>query len=223
MILAGYKKIIYNYSEEHQCYLWTPPKTGSNHATFLFNHFSFYSKIYREFDKVLLYDHNQKVFTHCHQYIMLPEHSNYKIICTARTPFASLYSFYKHVKKFNWAYKIGDLSFKDFIQNNTEPESTENLEVIRLHNFLFSEILQQKIPNYFVRVEHLYEDYLKIPFINGSKLHTSGILEEICSNKINVGDTPSNFSDYLDQDLQDYISTKYSNYFDLLGYSKTVL
>jgi hypothetical protein len=223
MILSSFAKIIYNYSTEHQCYLWTPPKTGSNHATFLFNHFSFYSKIYKKSDETLLYDHNQRVFTHCHQYITLPEHSDYKIICTARTPFSSLYSFYNHLKKFNWAYRIGELSFKDFIFNNTEPESDANREVIRLHNFLFSEIEQQKIPDYFVRVEHLYEDYLKIPFINGSKLHTSGILEEICSNKINVGETNSSFSDYIDQELQDYISEKYSNYFDLLGYSKTVI
>jgi hypothetical protein len=223
MLLSSFPKIIYNYSTEHMFYLWTPPKTGSNHATFIFNHFNFYSKIYRKSDQELLFDHNQKLFIHCHQYITLPEHTDYKIICTARNPYSSIYSFFNHAKKLDMYYNLGDINFKDFVLNNTEPNSETNIRINKMFEFLFKEVEQEKKPDYFIKLESLYEDYLKIPFVNGSKLHTSGILEELCLNKINTTQTNFNFSDFIDQELQDYISTKYSNYFDLIGYPKIVL
>jgi hypothetical protein len=221
MINFNFSRTVYTFSTTHECYLWTPAKTGSNHADFIFNYYDFGSLVIKKSDETVLFDPEQNVIMHSHQFNMLPEHATYKIICTARNPYTKLYSFYNHVKKLENMYQFGLTTFKGFVMNtDTNTEKYQEIQNI-LDNF-FSEVTGPKIPDYFIRVENLYEDYLKIPFVSGSTLNTSGILQEICLKKLHVRLPELNINNYVDQELQEFISTKYDFYFDLLGYSKTL-
>lgn len=222
MILKNFPRVIYTYSDVHQSYLWTPPKTGSNHANFVFEHFDFASVVYREKDGHVVLNHNQNTLVHSHQYRIFPQHSNYKIICTARNPFSRLYSLYNNMVELNQFYNYDFQNFKHFVMNQRDPADERYQDIQYILDNVFKEILGNRIPDYFLRLENLYEDYLKIPFISGSSLNTSGILEEICQKKIHVRLTNLNLADHVDQELQDFITTKYAYYFDLLGYPKTI-
>lgn len=222
MILKNFPRIIYTYSNEHQCYLWTPPKTGSNHANFIFNYFGFSSFVSRAKDNMVVVEHHQNYLAHSHQFRILPEHSNYKIICTARNPYSRLYSLYNNLNELNGMYKYDFQSFKHFVMNQREPDDPLRDQIQGIVDEVFVEVQGERIPDYFLRIENLYEDYLKLPFVSGSSLNTSGILQEICQMKKHVRLPNLNISDHVDQELQDFISTKYGFYFDLLGYSKTL-
>lgn len=221
MIQLNFGKKVYTYSSSEQCYLWTPPKTGSNHANFVFNFFDFGSLVFRNSDNLVFFEPSQNIIMHSHQFNVLPDHSFYKIICTARNPYTRLYSMYNHLNKLDNLYQFSLLGFKNFVMN-TDQNNPKYLDIQSILDNFFTEVTGPKIPDYFIRQENLYEDYLKIPFVSASTLNTSGLLQEICSKKMNTRAPYLNISDYVDQELQEFISTKYGFYFDLLGYSKTL-
>jgi hypothetical protein len=79
----------------------------------------------------------------------------------------------------------------------------------------------QRVPDYFIRQENLYEDYIKIPFVRDSKLNTCGILEELCGRKMNEGSPKlKTYKEYYNQELADIIYLNYKEYFDHLSYDK---
>ena len=79
-----------------------------------------------------------------------------------------------------------------------------------------------RTPDYFVRTESLYEDYLTIPFIKNHDINLSGELERLCKEKINS--SPAAIENYwkkfYDQDMADLVYYNNVNSFKLFGYNK---
>jgi hypothetical protein len=72
-----------------------------------------------------------------------------------------------------------------------------------------------------VRVESLYEDYSKIPFIVESDYYKSGELKKMTTQKINV----SNKDEFLwkkfyTQEIADIVYYRMLRYFEMFGYDK---
>jgi hypothetical protein len=100
---------------------------------------------------------------------------------------------------------------------------------IKFYDYLYHTILEkshhkpkfeQRVPDYFIRQEHLFEDYSKIPFIQNSDFYKSGLLKELCETKINHNKNTYDFRDYYDEMTADLVYYNFSKYFDLLGYDK---
>jgi hypothetical protein len=81
-------------------------------------------------------------------------------------------------------------------------------------------MFEKRTPDYPLRQENLYGDYLKIPFIRDSKLNQSGVLEELCQKKLNKGRYTKPVKDYYNQETANIVYTNYKEYFDLFGYDK---
>jgi hypothetical protein len=81
-------------------------------------------------------------------------------------------------------------------------------------------LMKERLPDYFIRQENLYDDYVKIPFVRDSKLNECGILKELCDRKINKGPNKKPIKDYYNQETADIIYLNYKEYFDLCGYDK---
>ena len=102
-------------------------------------------------------------------------------------------------------------NFEDFV-NTRYPISPSQFN----NGFLLS----VRIPDYSLRSENLYEDYLKIPFIKESKLYSSGILKDLCNKKIHERKIKLSSEGYFNQRIADLIYYNMVNYFESFNYHK---
>jgi hypothetical protein len=196
------------YSEKEKMVLFLPDKTGTKHASFLFNHFDFSTDFFNENGEII---YRNNFVEHHHGMEILKRFETYSIICTARNPYSRLISAYHHSKKVTEYEGKSMDDFRRYFSKN----------VSGLQYFYKNGFFLTKTPKYFLRVENLYHDYIQIPFIRNSKLNKSGLLYELCNKKLH-SNSENNMSmeEYYTQDMADYIYTKFKSYFDLLGYDK---
>jgi predicted nucleotidyltransferase len=78
-----------------------------------------------------------------------------------------------------------------------------------------------RIPDYAVRLENLYEDYSKIPFIVESEYYKSGELKKAITQKVNVSNEDETlWKKFYTQEIADIVYYRMPRYFDLFGYDK---
>ena len=203
------------YSDKEKMILLLPMKTGTIHATFMFNHFDFITETYDFKTNEVLKKLDSVLHHHC---MNIPQrYEDYSIICTARNPYSRLVSDYNNSKNTaesnKLSYKNFRIYFSKIIDNGYQ---SANGFPYGKDSFLYNEI-----PKYFLRVESLYHDYIQIPFIRNSKLNKSGLLYELCNKKIHKTPTEKKIlKEYYTEDMADFVYNKFKTYFDLLGYDK---
>jgi hypothetical protein len=205
-------KFFFTYSEQERLAVFLPPKTGTMHATFILNHFNFKTNIYKKDD-----DDDDKLISeedyliHHHNEIIPKGYEDYDVIYTTRNPYTRLVSMYYHDKNMTEYESSYNKTFKQYFSNRAN-DGLGNIK--RGFNFV-------KTPKYFIRMEHLYEDYIQIPFMRGSKLNESGILHELCEKKIHTKKQETkSLKEYYTQDMADHVYESLKPYFDLNGYDK---
>ena len=199
----------YNISEKFKSFLWIPPKTGSYHAIWVLENFDFY---YSEMtpDRKTIQKYFQKT-EHSHQIALFDGHEKYNLICTARHPLKRVFSAFIYTSHNR---KSTDLSKKAFV--NFFIREFHGGDSAWFEGLFFNE----RTPDYFLRTENLYEDYLKIPFVRDSELATSGKLKEMCKEKKNSFEKKDlKIEEYFTDDMIDCMYKKYKEYYDLLGYN----
>lgn len=194
------------YSRTYDYYLILPMKTGTVNASWIFTYFDFYTYT-RNFDS----DGNFKEISNpamsaVHSYYIPPENPNPKIIVTARNPYDKVLSKFL----FNWT-RNEPPTYQDFLNNILNSIQHNNPMLI---------YPPELIPTYSIRLENMYEDYMKIPFVKDSNLNKSGILLEMCNKKINEARIKVNKDDFLTQEAKDLIYNFLKNQFELFGYQK---
>ncbi len=199
-----------NLSEEHKIILWLWRKCGTSHMAKIMNKYGF--KFYRVDDGELVTLENNVVQKH---YCNLFEgHENYKILAAVRNPYSrffSEYTFNRDSKEFV-INEENKKKFKDFIYNS-----------LVLKEFLSKNCIDfsERIPDYSVRVENLYYDYSKIPFIVESEYYKSGQLKKDVEVKVNVSNEDENlWRNFYTQEIADIIYYRMPRYFELFGYDK---
>ena len=197
------------YSEIHKSILWTPPKTGSSHAAFMFTHFDFITEFFDIKNFELIKVKNSTMVTHHHNCIIIDKVKDYDVICTTRNPYARLLSGFFYIAG---SQQI-DLTVQNFRKFFAEQMDKPSI----LHDAYYG---YQKIPKYFLRTENLYEDYLKIPFVRESSLYHYGLLQDLCNMKINKNRDSAPTKDFFTMDMIDYLYDNYRNLFDIDGYEK---
>jgi len=202
----GYNSI--TYSDIHKSILWTPPKTGSSHAAFMFTHFEFSTKFFNKETFELVNSRPTAMIGHHHNCIITDQLKDYDVICTTRNPYSRLLSgfFYMTITQTELTVQ----NFRKFFAKQMDKPTI-------LHDAYYG---YSKIPKYFLRTENLYEDYLKIPFVSESKLNQCGLLYDLCNMKINKSINYVPTKDFYTMDMIDYLYDNYRNLFDIDGYEK---
>jgi hypothetical protein len=196
------------YSEKEKMVLFLPPKTGTVHATFIFNHYDFTTDVY-DYETEEYYKHHGVL--HHHNMTMPQKYESYSLICTARNPYSRLVSAYNSSKKTSFFSGKPIEEFKNYFSKNFDNGFP----------YILDEFSNEVIPKYFLRVESLYHDYIQIPFIKNSKLNKSGLLYELCNKKIHATyDNSAVLDEYFTEDMADFVYTRFKSYFDLVGYDK---
>lgn len=192
-----------NISETNKSFLWTPPKTGSMHANIIFSLFSFeYRECNYDRTEISVLDEFPK---HTHLLDIFEGHENYTLICTARNPLTMILSSYLY------SPLRGSKTVDGFREFFFEEKSKSNTKLNSMRGF-------KRVPDFFLRVENLYEDYKKLPFLENNPFITCGVLEEICNKKININKNHLNITDCYTKDMIDYVYEINKEYFNLLNY-----
>jgi hypothetical protein len=143
-----------------------------------------------------------------HNTIFPPNHEELSFICAIRNPYRRVLSMYQ-----SHAKDPSIENFEKFIDERVIKNT--NLPI-----FKFSSFFKDRIPNYFIRTENLYEDIIKIPFIKDSDLNSSGVLKNFCDKKINKSYNQLNPDEYLTPHIKEIIYNISSDHFDLFGYER---
>jgi hypothetical protein len=203
-------KTVVNLSQKHKIILWLWKKCGSTHMTKIMSKYDFkYYKV--EDDNLTLIENGIGKNHSCNLFV---GHENFKIVSAVRNPYTRFFS---------------DYTFNRIPQEFTYTE--KNKENFRTHIYRIipnSELFHdscmdftERVPDYPVRLENLYEDYSKIPFIVESDYFKSGELKKDVNKKINVSNEDENlWRKFYTQEIADIIYYRMPRYFELFGYDK---
>ncbi len=201
--------VYFTFSEKEKLAVFLPGKTGTMHATFILNHFDFTTSIFNRNNQILISEDNYVI--HHHDEFLPTTYQDYDVIYTARNPYSRLVSMYYHDKNMGAVNTPHTNSFKEYFSRKANHGM---FHINAGFNFV-------KKPKYILRMEHLYDDYIQIPFIKNSKLNQSGILQELCNKKIHTKKQETkSLKEYYTQDMADYVYRTIKPYFDLTGYDK---
>jgi hypothetical protein len=193
---------------DERFFVWMPPKTASVTASLILPKLGF--KCYRNNGK-----HLEPVFMesiHNHSTNFFYGHEDYSFITTLRNPYSLLsskYIFFGDRKEL--------ISHDDFIQylENYFYGREDELKYLQCYNH------SERIPDYVIRVENMFEDYLKIPFVVESKLNHSGELSELCGIKNNSTHSKiTNWKLSYNQTSADIVYYNFAHIFELGGYDR---
>lgn len=193
-----------NISEDVNTFLWLWDKTGTTHARKVLQYFNFHHFGFNGNQKVLL----KNEIIQLHKCSLFPEHEKYKFFVTARNPYTRFASLFK--------FSTTDSS----IFNKEEFRKFVEFTIQALDRTMECSLFKDRLPDYYVRVENLYEDYCKIPFIVESELKKSGKLENLCKKVVNPARFDYYWKDFYDKNVADTIYYATQNYFDFFGYDK---
>ena len=197
-----------NISLKNNCFVIMPPKTGSIHATNILKNFDF--QFYKEKNSnfKLVFNH----LVHSRHTNLFTNHEKFKLLLTVRNPYSLMFSYLNFYPKENSVSEV-----IDYFESSLQEEFYENDFVWNTYKGF-----QERAPDYVLRLENLYEDYSKIPFINSSEMFLSGELEKQC--KIKKNEKPEifrrNWKDYYNQSIADLVYYNFLNYFEFFGYDK---
>lgn len=198
-----------NISQKYKFFSWTPQRTGSTHFTNILHKLGFQSADL-DFETKKL-SNIRAGAQHNHTCNFFENHWDYKFITSIRNPYSMVIS------------QSGIVVTKD-------TDNLKDILVSRIEGFVQNPMsfdgccicFHERKPDYFVRLENLYEDWLKIPFVPNHGLNLSGELEEL--TKIRMNHHPNTGGDYwkkyYDQTLADLVYYSQPDSFELFGYER---
>lgn len=193
-----------NVSKIHNTFLWVWAKTGTSHMVEVLRDFGFDNYGITETGLIFI----SKGISQIHTCSFFPGHENYKMMVSARNPYSRFFSFYRHSNR-GFYENMTIEGFREFLENTIIGYGTHDCVT-------FSE----RFPDYYVRVESMFQDYCKIPFIIESDLYKSGNLELLCQKKINYDSDNHFWKDFYNQSLADLVYYGTQEYFRFFGYDK---
>jgi len=196
-------KVYSTISEKHNCFIWLLPRTGSNHMVTILKNYDFKHYVHQDdnkeiYDENLVANHYSKLFD---------GHENYQFISSIRNPYSLEVSLFRMNKL------VGDYKerFKRFIDGRYFTQFGGKKPII---NFT-------RVPDFFIRMENLYEDYSKIPFIVNSDYYQSGELKKQVEIKINNNIFDDrDWRDFYDDESAEIVYSNNMEIFNLNHYDK---
>lgn len=177
----------YNVSEKYK-FLWiAPSRTGSRGVAEILSRYDF------KYNGELIYSYNQE--NYCHFTSDLNLFQNYKIICSARNPYGRLLSHYKN-------YNKEQITFQQYVKEK------------RWMELKLEEPIISKKPDYLLRLEHLREDFKRLPFI------FDRLNEKQLESYLQHGKELDAWEDYYDQDMKEIVYMSFKNHFIFWNYEK---
>lgn len=198
-----------NISQKYKFFSWTPQRTGSTHFTNILHKLGFQSADVDLKTKKL--SNFRAGAQHNHTCVLFEGHLNYKFMVSVRNPYSMIIS------------QSGIVSAND-------SDNIQELLIARVENIMQNPLnfdggcscFHERKPDYIIRLEHLYEDWLKIPFVPNHGLNLSGDLEKLSKIRLNnsANDGGDYWKKYYTQTLADLVYYNHPDWFELFRYNK---
>lgn len=202
----GYSMVVANTDEKFV--LVTPPRTASTLSHMIAPKLGF--KTYKIDGKNLLKLSETSI--HNHFYNLFESHEEYSFITTLRNPYQLMVSFFKFGNPYN-----DDLSveaFEKFLHSHFYGK-TEFMKYFDCYDYSI------RIPDYIIRVESMFDDYMKLPFTSRTNYYKSGELFKDCQIKVNPSkENGLDWYSYYNSNIADIVYYNFINVFELGGYHK---
>ena len=179
-----------NISHEHRTIWWAPERAGTKITRQILSNYNFLVFDPKIGDEVSL---EKRYTSHLNE---IPEkYSNYKLICNVRNPYDRIFSIFLTTRYDNIVIeKNGHKSviddFNKWVINVFEPRKTTvginpDYSINDINYDFFSKwTFEQKIPDFFIKMENLREDLEKLDFIKSDPNWNSSKIDEILENNI---------------------------------------
>jgi hypothetical protein len=184
----------YNVSEKYKFLWWAPERTGSRGTANVLSYFDF------KLDGKIVSDSTTYYYTHDCLYDK--QYDEYKIICNVRNPYGRVLSLFQN---FGEKLNTNKETFKKYLFD--EVAHGKDSEIIHRPNFI-------KTPDYVLRLEHLEEDYSKLPFIKNRFTESQIYWLSIHGKPL------TNWEEFYDQEMKDFVYDLCEKQFNRFGYSK---
>jgi hypothetical protein len=197
-----------NISEQYKYFTWTPERTGSTHFTNIISKLEFQSADIVD-GKIISYKENTR---HNHFCTLFENHWDYKFIITTRNPYSMVLS----MLGVSYMENLSDVQY----------EIELRIEHILQNPFdspFCCQCFQNRKPDYFLRLENLYEDWIKIPFVQTHELNISGELKKLTEIRMNEQKNTEDvnyWKKYYNKRIADLVYYNFPNNFELFGYDK---
>ena len=192
-------------SEREKCFVWLVARTGSNHMVSVLKNFDFKHYVSYEGKSPKVHEHILDANHYC---TLFEGHENYKFMASIRNPYSLEVSTFRMNKKVD--------NFKEEFRKYLEDKYYSGLP-----GFKSILDLRIRIPDYYVRMEHMFEDYSKIPFISESEYFHSGKLKQQVQTKINNNTFDDrDWREFYDDSTADIVYYNNSKIFDTFHYEK---
>ena len=182
----------YNISQKYKCFWVAPSRTGSRTVAQILTHYDF--KFNGE--PVFYYDS----YNYSHITTNVNQYPHYEFICNARNPYARVYShFQNYSNKFEFKTKS---NFRKYVEMKMWKENNLHYPVL------------SKKPDYVLRLEHLKEDLMRVPFI----------LDKLTERQLDLylehGKTLEPWEPHYDSDIKEIVYEEFKDHFYFFNYEK---
>jgi hypothetical protein len=191
-----------NISEKYKFQWIAPERTGSRKVAEVLSYYDFKNLGKRLYD-YKAYNYSHKTLTNENLWKGKYPSSQYKTICNARNPYGRVYSLFK-----NFYSQIKDKSkegFRDYLLNHLSKGDT--ITVVSSPHL-------GKPFDYVIRLEHIKDDLMKLPFI--LDVLTESQVEMLTSH----GKEIENWEQFYDDEMKEIVYGYTEHHFKLWGYEK---
>lgn len=217
-----------NFSEKNNCFVLTPPKTGSRNITRILKFLDF---------NTYGWDDNKFIFInlgprHNHTLKLMEDHLNHQVIITCRNPYAILASMFRlsmlPKKTIRSTFNIKD-EFIEFLKEYLFYNESDPWLIPSLKNSI-DQLKKRKI-DHRIKLESFSENIMQIPFIKNYSQETIDQIEMLSKEKhgdyrdiqnhSNIENYfPSDFKLYYKQESAEIVYTTFKDKFIIMDYHK---
>jgi hypothetical protein len=205
-VISINKNIIISNLEE-KFFVWSPPKTASNTLYHILEKLKFNTYL-SDGKSLIFYSEKPK---HNHSTNIFFGHENFNLITTIRNPYRLMISKFLNV---GGQYTVNSKSFSKFLESWLYNDENK-LTYLSFYNY------SERSPDNLIRVESMFDDYLKIPFIKKSDYYKSGELLNDCNTKYNPSKCLKvDWKSLYTQNSADMVYYNFAHVFELGQYNK---
>jgi hypothetical protein len=217
-----------NFSTKHNCFVLTPPKTGSRNLTRILKHLDFHT--YGVDGERFVYLDSQP--THNHTVSFMENHLDHEVMISCRNPYAIYCSMFrlktvvdrKIRSTFNLQKEYHEYLLQYLHYDMSDPWRDNS------GNHFIEKLLSRKI-DHRIKLENFSESVLNVPFIKNLPSEQIQLIRDLSLEKF--GDYsemkvfnfakkyfPSDFRLYYNQEIADLVYENFKGKFAIMGYDK---
>jgi hypothetical protein len=215
-----------NFSTKHKIIWWAPERCATKLVAEIFSNYDFEYQVQQQFPPQPL-----TLPYHSHNIFVPKEFEEFKIVCSIRNPYDRVLSLFttfttigtqtvytkktKQVFIDRFSFFVKQLLFYSEVRK-LDPNPEKNTI---LKKYVAKYDFEDRIPDYFIRAEHIKEDLSKLEFISESQMWKSEFFNDFISNNPYLNIKPYKFDEIYTFETAQLVFHYFKKHFFLCNYN----